>query len=492
MSAPLSRSLDRFEGCRVLVVGDAILDHYVIGDVRRTSPEAPVMVLHAREDEWLPGGAANVARNLSAQGARVVFASATGNDETARQMVGLLAADGRIEALFHSDPSRITPLKTRCVAQGQQMLRIDREKSEPLSAGTEKKLLALVRKTMRSVDGVVLSDYGKGVLTPTLIAEVIAMAAEKNLEVVVDPKGSDYSRYRGATVITPNRKEASEASDVAIKDNITAVEAAKNLQRQVRGSAICITMGAGGVWMCPKGARPVHFPSQAREVFDVTGAGDTFVSVLALARFTGARFSEAADLANKAAGITVGRFGVAVVTREELRREIEGTDTHRKQLAGNELHDIRQTLRRAGRRVVFTNGCFDLLNVRHLRLLAKARALGDVLVVAINSDESVRRLKGEPRPLLTVSDRVELLGALPYVDYIAVFDEDTPVDLLKKLRPDILVKGDNVSEAVGKEIVEAYGGEVRMLDLGIGPTTDEIFNRAIESATAPPPRRKKK
>jgi D-beta-D-heptose 7-phosphate kinase/D-beta-D-heptose 1-phosphate adenosyltransferase len=475
MTSSHSETIAAFTRQRILVIGDSILDHYVIGDVRRTSPEAPVVVLNVQKDEYLPGGAANVARNIASQGARVVFASICGDDEAGVRLRGLIARDPLIELDFQIDPTRPTSLKTRCVAQGQQMLRLDREDPGAPPAAVEKRLVASIKRHIRSVDGIVLSDYAKGTLTPGVLEAVRSLAEKHGREVIVDPKGSDYSRYRGMTLITPNKKEAQEATGLALDSDASIREAARVLQNTIKGKAICITLSAGGVGMFPQRGEPAFLPASAREVYDVTGAGDTFISVLALARFAGAGFVQAAELGNLAAGIVVGRAGVATVSREELLREVAGDVSLRKHVSVRELVEVRRSLARSGRRVVFTNGCFDLINVRHIRLLEQARALGHVLVVALNSDDSVRRLKGEPRPLLSARERVELLSALNYVDYVTVFEGDTPEELLELLRPDVLVKGTNVESVVGREIVERTGGRVVLLDLDFAPGEEDAI-----------------
>lgn len=484
MTPSLLECIDAFPRRRVLVVGDAILDHYVVGRVSRTSPEAPVPVVAVESERWLPGGAANVARNLAALGARVVFVSCCGRDEAGGKLEELLKDEEGLRTTFVRIAGRPTTLKTRAMAQGQQMLRLDREVSTPVDSDAEEKLIAAVQRHVERVDGVILSDYGKGVLTPRVVSSIIGLAMQAGIEVSVDPKGTDYRRYRGADIVTPNRKEAQEASGIAIRDDATTAEAARVLQKQIGGKAVVVTLGAHGVAVYPKGGKPLRISARAREVFDVTGAGDTFIAAMSLARFGGTEFDRAAEVGNVAAGIVVGRAGVATVTREELRREVLGEAANRKWLGARELGEVRSSLALAGRRFVFTNGCFDVLNVRHIRLLEQARALGDVLCVALNSDESVRRIKGAPRPLLTASERVDLISSLPYVDYVTVFDSETPNHLLRALRPDVLVKGDIAQEVVGREIVEEYGGEVRQLDPDLGPSGDELVRRAMEAAPA--------
>lgn len=479
-SRHLLQFVDAFAKRRVVVIGDAILDHYVRGSASRISPEAPVPVLRMESQEWLPGGAANVARNVALLGAEVNFLTRIGQDEEGLRLGELLDNDPRTEATLLADLASPTPLKTRYIAHGQQMLRVDREQPAPLSPTAEKELLKEIDRAIAKCDGVIVSDYGKGLLSGAVLGRVFAAAARRGVEVFVDPKGANYARYRGASVVTPNRKEAQEASGIAIVDEASAARAAATLRRQTKARTICITMSEEGIAVFPQRGRATIIPARAREVFDVTGAGDTLIAVLALARFSGASDIEAAELGNIAAGIVVGRSGVAAPTPLELRREVLGGvgSGARKWLTVDQLLAEREALARAGRRVVFTNGFFDLLNVRHIRLLEQARALGDALVVAINSDASTRRIKGSPRPLLSEGERIELLGALPCVDYLTVFDADTPRALLERLRPDVLAKGDNVGEPVGADIVRAYGGQVRTIDLGFGPTVDEVLERA--------------
>ncbi len=484
MAKSLIEFVDEFPRRRVLLIGDAILDHYIIGRVSRTSPEAPVPILNVEHDQWLPGGAANVARNLAAQGARVTFVAVCGKDESGDRLLELLKQEPNIRLKFQRDATRPTTLKTRCVAQGQQMMRVDREIPGPPDPAMEKKILASIERALGQVDGIILSDYGKGLLTPDNIRAIAAMAAEKGLEIIVDPKGNDYRRYEGVTLITPNKKEAQEASGVTIRDEATCAEAARVLQSRIKGKAICITLGSGGVAIFPKRGNPTMMAARAREVYDVTGAGDTFLAMLALSRFSGSTFPQAAEIGNVAAGIVVGRSGVATISHAELRREFAGERGNEKFVGEQELLEIRRSYERAGRRVVFTNGCFDILNIHHIRLFEQARALGDVLIVALNSDESVRKLKGEPRPLLSASERVDLISSLPYVDYVVVFDGDTPCELLKTLKPNFLVKGDITPNVVGREIVESYGGKVLLLDTGLGPSTDDVIQRAASGGAA--------
>lgn len=491
METPLLAHIEAFSRRRVLIVGDLILDHYIRGSVSRTSPEAPVPILHVEEEEHLPGGAANVAKNVTSLGGRAEIIGVAGNDEAGQTLHRLLTESAGLKPHLVIDNARPTTLKTRCMAQGQQMIRLDREIAEPVSDNVMRKALALVEKRIAHCDGVILSDYGKGFLREDFLQGVIALAKERGLKVLVDPKGRNYRRYRGASVLTPNQKEASDESGIAVVSAESAAAAAKTLQKMVDGEAIVITRGAAGVSVFPRRGRPSHISAQAREVFDVTGAGDTMIAALGLSLFSGAPLGDAAAIGNYAAGIVVGLAGVATVTAEQVRRAIEGvrTPTANKFATPEELEPIVRSLHLHGRRIVFTNGFFDLFHHGHLRLLEAARQMGDCLIVAMNSDASTRRLRGAPRPLLRIDERRELLSALPYVDYITVFDEDTPENLLKRLRPDILVKGTAANaakeEAVGHEIVEAYGGTVKFYHFEKdSPRTSAILDRAREKKTS--------
>lgn len=471
-----------FSERRVLVLGDLILDHYVRGSVSRTSPEAPVPILNVEDEEYLLGGAANVAANLVSLGARVELAGLLGKDEAADVFFHVLEDQQGISPLIVQDPSRPTILKTRCVAQGQQMLRLDRERAHPMQLEIELAMLQEVLPLVEQCDGVVFSDYGKGFLTASFMAAVIKHAHKKGKAALVDPKGRDYARYRGATLITPNQKEASDASGLAIEDNESCAQAAAALQEMVQGEAIVITRGPGGVSVFPREGPPSHLPARAREVYDVTGAGDSFIATLALGLFSGGTLEQAAELGNLAGGFVVGRAGVATVTQRDLEETLDasGATPPRKQRTVGELEQICRSLRQNGSTVVFTNGFFDLLHYGHVRLLEEARGMGNALVVAINSDESTRRLKGPPRPVLSAEERARILGALPFVDYVVIFDDDTPERLLEQLRPDVLVKGtlpgDAHPHAVGQEIVRAHGGNVRFVEIE-GNTISTLLER---------------
>jgi len=451
----------------VLVAGDVMLDHYLRGTVERTSPEAPVPILRVRSEEYILGGAGNVAANLAAMGARVTLAGLIGGDAGGPRLLDLMKRAGIHSRGIVSDPARPTTLKTRTLAQGQQILRIDREESGAPGANIEEKLLKRLNELLAECDGVVVSDYGKGVLSPRVLRTIIETCQKRGIPVVADPKGLDYSRYRGIDILTPNVKEAQAASGVAIADEASLARAAAVLNRQVQGKGMCITRGADGVAVFPRRGGPIFLPAYPREVFDVTGAGDTFIAHFALAYFQGLSIGDAAAWGNLAAGIVVGRLGVAIITPGELLGHGAGEGHLAKIRGADDLEPVLRALQAADRRVVFTNGCFDLLHVGHIHFLASARALGDCLVVAINSDESVRAVKGPPRPLLPEDERAALLASLHSVDFVVIFSERSPEQLIQRLRPDVLVKGGNFEpeEVVGRRIVEENGGQVRVLPL---------------------------
>lgn len=461
-----------------------MVDHYVRGTVSRTSPEAPVPILAIEEEEWLPGGAANVARNLVALGATAHLVGLVGEDVAGRRFAEQLAPNRRLHAHLLTDPVRPTVQKTRCVAQGQQMIRIDREVVTPIGPEMQERAAVLVEELLPSCRGVIISDYAKGFLTPEFIARIIAAAAEHGVPVAVDPKGVDFARYRGAALITPNQKEASESSHLPVRDDASAEQAAAAIQQLIQGEAVVVTRGAAGVTVRMTDGRTHHLRARAREVFDVTGAGDTFIAVVGLGLFAGAEVPLAAELGNLAAGISVGQAGVATVTPDALRHACaaeEGFVPASKRRSLQELEAICRSLRQKERRIVFTNGFFDLLHYGHVQLLQEARKLGDTLIVAVNSDASTRRLKGAPRPILKLEERLDVLAALPAVDHLIVFDDDTPLELLRALRPDVLVKGGAADQSpegvIGRDVVEGYGGEVRLLWFRDQPSISGILER---------------
>jgi D-beta-D-heptose 7-phosphate kinase / D-beta-D-heptose 1-phosphate adenosyltransferase len=475
----------RARNVRTLIIGDLMLDEYLWGKAERISPEAPVQVVDVNREDLRLGGAGNVANNVVAFGCRVFICSVIGGDENGAHLRRAFTGRGVDVSGVFEDPSRMTSKKTRVLASNQQIVRIDRETREDIPVEMEDRLLEFVRDPAHTWDIILVSDYGKGVLTPRVLDGVIAFARERGVPVIVDPKGSNFSKYRGATIITPNRKEAETASRIPILDDESLGRAASFLLKEGEYDALLVTRSSEGMSLFPRGREAVHIPTVAREVYDVTGAGDTVVAALGLGLACGAGFDEASRLANVAAGIAVGKVGTSIVFPEEIigsiRHEHPDSDNKIKNL--DTLADVIEGEKRKGRRVAFTNGCFDLLHVGHVKYLQKARTYGDLLVLGLNSDASVRRLKGEKRPLIGQSERAHILAALDCIDYVVIFDEDTPIRLLETLRPHVLVKGGDYTpdRVVGKDLVESYGGRVELVDFVDGKSTTNIIEKILQN-----------
>jgi D-beta-D-heptose 7-phosphate kinase/D-beta-D-heptose 1-phosphate adenosyltransferase len=453
-------SIPDFRAARVLVVGDVMLDRYWHGPAERVSPEAPVPVVRVGEDESRPGGAANVAVNAAALGAEVALLGATGDDAEADILTDEVAAAG-VSPRFLRGEQRPTLVKLRVLSRNQQLIRVDFETGFGAVAGDE--LLGPYRELLQWADVVVLSDYGKGTLAA--VAELIAAAGAAGIPTLVDPKGTDFARYRGATLITPNRPEF-EAVAGAAADADDLAGRAERLRGELAAQALLVTRGAEGMTLVRDAHPPEHLATRAREVFDVTGAGDTVIATLAAARASGEDWSQAAMLANWAAGIVVGRLGTAAVSAADLRRAaLADARGERHVLAEAELLAAVADAREHGERVVMTNGCFDLLHAGHVAYLEEAAALGDRLIVAVNDDASVARLKGEGRPVNGVEQRMAVLAGLAAVDWVVPFGEDTPARLIGAVRPDVLVKGGDYrpEDIAGYQTVTEAGGEVVVL-----------------------------
>lgn len=484
--------LNRFPAARVLCIGDVMLDRFVYGAVERISPEAPIPVLHVEREKAMLGGAGNVAANIAALGAKAVLLSVVGKDAAGQEIARLLDESG-IGAELVEAPLRQTTVKSRFVCGTQQVLRVDREKTEAVAADIEETLLARAAQLISATDAVILSDYGKGVLTDAVIASVIALAQKAGKPVIVDPKGADFSRYRGATVVTPNRKELETATGMKAATDETVRAAAMKIIVHCGIANVLATRSKDGMALISAKADPLYIPAHVREIYDVSGAGDTVIAAFSAALAAGADMPAAAWLSNIAAGIVVGKPGTATARPEEiekvLREDFMSPDTRKSvQNGGLQKAASRQTAAEQserwkiqGLKVGFTNGCFDLLHPGHLSVLRQARAACDRLIVAINSDASVRRLKGPTRPVQDETARATILSALEMVDMVVVFDEDTPIELLKAIRPDVLVKGGQykLEEVVGYDIVMAYGGKIVRADMEEGfSTTNTIAKMA--------------
>jgi D-beta-D-heptose 7-phosphate kinase/D-beta-D-heptose 1-phosphate adenosyltransferase len=474
----------------VLCIGDAMLDQYVYGEVSRVSPEAPTMVLAvgpAGSTMTNVGGAGNVACNIASLGARCIFLGVIGDDREGRTLKSALSRHkGRLVSNLAIDRSRPTTRKLRFVSRhySTHLLRADWEQATPIGAKVEAELVRRALAALPKADAVVISDYAKGALTPRLIRAVIERARKLKIPVVVDPKGADFSIYRGATVITPNRKELREATGMAAGSTSELGAAARALLRKVAGQAVLVTLSENGMLLQTRSGSPIHVPAHPVAVRDVSGAGDTVTAVLAIMLGLGADLESAMRAANAGAAIAIGKRGTATVALDELRSRILPSAA----LAPEEkiVFDWRRLegpladWRAQDLRIGFTNGVFDILHPGHIKVLAQARSRCDRLVVGLNSDASVRRLKGPSRPIQDERARAEVLAALEAVDLVAVFTGDTPIDLIRRVRPSVLVKGGDyrVDQVVGRDVVEAEGGEVIVVDLVPGFSTTRIVERS--------------
>jgi len=469
----------------VLCVGDLMLDDFVYGEVSRISPEAPTPVIAVNRSELMIGGAGNVARNLAALGVKCLFVGVVGDDDTGRALAASLKAEPLIEPHLVIDKSRPTTRKVRFVSErhSTHMLRADWEVAGPVNKACEDALIGHIEKALPRAGAVVLSDYAKGALTPRVVRAAIEAAARLGKPVVVDPKGGDYGIYQGATLITPNRQELAEATRTAAVSDSEVEQAALALRKSVGAKAVLVTRSEAGMTLVADG-KPVHVPAYPVRVRDVSGAGDTVVATLAAMLAMRADFESAMRAANAAASVVVGKRGTATVTPAELRSRIlpaASLAPEEKILYDWALLDERlNEWRQQGLRIGFTNGCFDLLHPGHIKVLAGARSVCDRLVVGLNSDASVKRLKGADRPVQDVHARAEILAALEAVDLVVVFDEDTPEQLITRVKPKVLVKGGDYkkSEVVGHEIVEAQGGDVILIELVPGHSTSAMVERA--------------
>lgn len=468
--------LERIAGTRLLCVGDAMLDRFIYGSVDRISPEAPIPVLQIQREQAMLGGAGNVARNLAALGTETCFLTVLGRDEAGRMLTHLVGEERRIEAQLLFEPDRRTTVKRRYIAGGQQLLRADDELVAAISPASVADLLSRAETDLATSGGLILSDYGKGVLTEAVVTRLIEMARAAGRPIVVDPKGADFGRYAGATILTPNRKELAEASRLPVGTDAEVEEAARKIIESCDVAMVLVTRSQDGMTLVRADAPPLHLKAAAREVYDVSGAGDTVVALLAAGLAAGLPVDRAAELANLAAGIVVGKAGTAVATPGEILNAQHATSLmsmDRKTVPLSTAAETIRAWRTHGLTIGFTNGCFDLLHPGHVSLLAQARRACDRLVVGLNSDASVKRLKGEDRPVQSEAARAAVLGSLASVDLVVIFAEDTPIHLIETLRPDVLVKGADytVETVVGADIVQSYGGRVVLAALEEGFST---------------------
>ena len=476
---------ERMSRQTVLCIGDLMLDEFVYGEVSRVSPEAPAPVIAAQRSEFNIGGAGNVARNIAALGGRCIFVGLIGEDAAGATLKSELAKDAAIEAHLVVDPSRPTTRKVRFVSEhhSAHMLRADWEMASAINSAAEDALIGYAIDAIPRAGAVVLSDYAKGALTPKVVRAVIDAAGKAGKPVIVDPKGRDYSIYRGATLITPNRQELAAATNTAARSDDEIAQAALGLKQALGAKAVLVTRSEDGMTLVNDGGA-VHVPSYAVKVRDVSGAGDTVVAVLSAMLAMSADFESAMRAANAAAAVVVGKRGTATLSVDELRHRIlpEASLAAEDKIVfdRSQLGEHLDLWRRQGLRIGFTNGVFDLLHPGHVKLLAQARAACDRLVVGLNSDASVTRLKGPTRPVQNAQSRAEVLAALEAVDLVVIFEQDTPRELIGEVKPTVLVKGSDYTreQVVGHDIVEALGGVVVLVDLVPGQSTTSMVERS--------------
>jgi D-beta-D-heptose 7-phosphate kinase/D-beta-D-heptose 1-phosphate adenosyltransferase len=470
----------------VLCVGDLMLDEFVYGEVSRISPEAPAPVIAVRRSETNIGGAGNVARNIASLGGHCIFVGLVGKDEAGARLKTELAQHAGVECVLVPDEGRPTTRKVRFVSEhfSTHMLRADWERAAPAATEVEQKLIEAILPQLARADIVLLSDYAKGVLTARVIRNVIDAAKKAGKRVIVDPKSANFAIYRGASLLTPNRKEFAEATRSRADSDQTIADAARDAMLLADCEAILVTQSEDGMTLVPREGDAVHVPAHPVKVRDVSGAGDTVAAALALALAADADWESALRIASAAAAVAVGKPGTASVSAAELRRKILPhaylAAEEKIVIAGGDLDAHLKEWRSNGLRVGFTNGCFDILHPGHVKVLTAARGACDRLIVGLNSDASVKRLKGEGRPVQNETARAEVLAALEAVDLVAIFEEDTPLKLIAAIKPSVLVKGGDYTRetVVGHEIVEAHGGEVMLVSTLQGHSTTSLVNRA--------------
>ncbi len=465
---------------KIIVIGDIMLDEYYLGDVKRISPEAPVPVFNKKDHYCSMGGAANVAQNLIAANQNVSIISVVGNDKQGQQLLGLLQDSGIDTSSIILSSNRCTTVKTRFLAEnGQQLMRVDEETSLELCDEEYLQLKELFTNAIAKCELLIISDYRKGLLNEDFSKYIINLANENEVPVIVDVKGSNPDLYYGATIIKPNKKELADLVGFSVKSYDEVVKASRDLLGRMNAKYIITTCGAEGMILVSNNEEK-KYDSIKREVFDVTGAGDTAVAYLATCIANNYDMDSAIGVSIVASGLQVGKVGTKPIGLSEVIEAFDNISSRKKLIKKEELLKIRNE--NIERTVVFTNGCFDILHVGHIRYLKEAAKLGDVLIIGLNSDGSIKRIKGNNRPINDERDRVEMLAAYDFVDYIVVFDEDTPYDIIKILKPDIIVKGADYTnkEIVGRDLVESYGGRVELVPYITGKSTSNIINNVRE------------
>jgi D-beta-D-heptose 7-phosphate kinase/D-beta-D-heptose 1-phosphate adenosyltransferase len=499
--------ISKFDRCHLLVVGDLMLDEYLWGDVDRISPEAPVQVVSVNNEDFALGGAGNVVNNIVALGAKVSVLGVIGKGRNGQLLLNKFNELGVDTAGIIEEPNRTTTQKTRIIAANQQVLRIDREIKQDISDVTLKKMARFLEDKIPDVHVILVSDYGKGLITNDLLSRVISSAQKHRKMVFVDPKGLDFSKYSGASLLTPNKKEAALASGVDIINESSLEIAANKILHNIHLDKLLITCGKDGMVLFEKNRPPYRVRAEARQVFDVSGAGDTVLAILGLAFASGVSIKNSVTVANTAAGIVVGKVGTATVSKQELSSALKivmgkmgAASVSNQELSSAvksdddrlpskykelpELPSLIEELKKKRKRIVLTNGCFDLLHVGHILLFSASKQLGDILIVAIDDDESVKTLKGPGRPVLHSKERVRILSALDAVDYVVVFSSQELIKLIEIIQPDVLTKGSNYTskEVFGRERVEQLGGRVVLIPVSENISSTRIIND-IKSST---------
>lgn len=469
----------------VLVIGDLMLDRYLIGDVQRISPEAPVPVVLLKQQNDRAGGAANVAANLAGLGVETHIAGCVGQDTEASILVGLINRMGiSTDAVIHSE-TRPTTAKTRVMSSHQQIVRVDQESAEPFNEAESTELRVRIDEALKNKPAIViLSDYAKGVLSESACKAIIKECNFAGIPVLADPKGLDYSKYQGATALTPNKKETAEACGINMSNNTALLAGAKELKKKLGLKFLAVTRGEEGISLL-EGSDEYHISATAKQVFDVSGAGDTVIATLAAGLVHGLNPQEALELANAAAGVVVGKVGTVPINRDELLNELASKEANEQADKITDLATLSSRVaawKAAKQKIVFTNGCFDLLHAGHVTYLEAAKKAGDKLILGLNTDRSVSTLKGPTRPVIHEKDRARVLAALEAVDAVILFDEDTPLNLIHALKPDVIVKGDDYTEdqVVGGKEVKSWGGEVKLIPLVQGRSTSKIIAKMAQ------------
>ena len=461
---------------KLLMLGDLMIDHYLWGSCDRISPEAPVQVVNIKSENLTLGGAGNVIKNLTTLGAQVDIISVIGECATSKELIELLKKIKLDTRYLITQQDRITGRKSRIISDQQQVVRYDRESTDEISNKSQITIIEIFKEIVGNYDVILLSDYGKGVLTFELTQSLISIANKEDKKILVDPKGLDFSKYKGAYLLTPNKKEASEATNINIKDNESLTLAIKKLKDQLELKVSLITLSEQGIAIFDDELR-IH-PTFAKEVFDVTGAGDTVLASLGFALSCNNNIDEAVKFSNLASGVVVGKIGSASASMEEIidyETSLNQANSENCIKTWNEIVPIISKIKNLDKKIIFTNGCFDILHIGHIKYLEKAKEFGDTLILGLNSDSSVNKLKGKNRPINSQKDRALILASLKVVDYVVIFDEDTPLELIKLIKPDVLVKG---SDYKGKEVAgQEIAKELKLIKFIDGKSTTKTIEK---------------